>query len=212
MAVKYGNYVNGNPLVQWRYMARNKLRIVDSGAGNGSFKISFWENQANCLDNPGSQTANGTPVQIYDCLGNDPWQQWMISVDMATSAAYLKNVGSGKCLDDSNWTDVGSVPVIWDCSGSDTQKWRMAYGYWNPGTDGSAAFLRAHPDDAYALLAGNGATNNALDSFGNYSNGGQPKLNAATDTNKDDKFLVVPGTAANTWVIKTQWNPAHVCR
>ncbi|MES1164500.1 MAG: RICIN domain-containing protein, partial [Verrucomicrobiota bacterium] len=61
-------------------------------------------------------------------------------------------------------------------------------------------------NDAWALLAGNGATNNALDSYGNYNNGAKPKLNTAIDTNKDDKFLIAPGTSANTWVFKTQWN------
>jgi len=47
----------------------------------------------------------------------------------------------------------------------------------------------------------------ALDSYGHYTNGGHPALNTGIDTNKDDKFLIAPGTSGNTWTIKTHWNP-----
>ena len=207
MTVQNGNYSNGNPLIQWRYRGTNKFRIVDSGAGNGSFQIASWENQGMCLDNPGGQTANGTQVQLYGCQSNDPWQQWMISVDTSTSAAYLKNVGSGKCLDDTGSTAAGTVPWIWDCNTTNVnQKWRMAGGFWNPGSNGSASFINDHPVDAYVMLAGNGNGNVALDTGGNYSNGAHPSLNTGIDTNKDDKFMILPGTSPNTWTIKSQWN------
>jgi len=53
MTVQYGNYSNGTPLIQWQVTGSNKFDIQDSGAGNGSYKISFWDNQGKCLDNPG---------------------------------------------------------------------------------------------------------------------------------------------------------------
>jgi hypothetical protein len=202
MTVQYGNYSNGTPLIQWRFAGGNKFHISDSGAGNGSYRISSWESPTKCLDNPGGQTANGTHLQFWDCFSNDVWQQWMISVDASTGSAFLKNVGSGKCLDDSNWVAAGSVPVIYDCTGSVTQKWRMTVGYWNPGTGAPTL----HDGDAYVLLAGNGEGNMALDSRGQYTNGAQPALNSGIDTNKDDKFMMAPGSSPGTWVIRSQWN------
>ena len=55
-----GNFSNGTVVHQFRYVGSNKLGLTDSGAGNGSYKIFFWDNPGKCLDNPGCQTANGT--------------------------------------------------------------------------------------------------------------------------------------------------------
>lgn len=63
-----------------------------------------------------------------------------------------------------------------------------------------------HAGDAYVLLAGNGSSNMALDTNGNFSNGALPSLQTGIDPNKDDKFLIVPGSAPGTWTFKTQWN------
>jgi hypothetical protein len=192
-----GNFNNGTVVHQFRYVGTNKLGLADSGAGNGSYKIFFWDNPGKCLDNPGSQTANGTKVQIYDCTSNNVWQQWMIGVDAATGAATIKNVGSANCLDDNGSTNSGTLPVLSDCDGSVDQKWHVAGGYWRPGTS-----PLTHSSDAYVLLAGNGATNTAIDSHGSYTNGTNPGLAAAMDSDGNHQFRILPGTAANTWVIK----------
>ncbi len=192
-----GSYSNGTVVHQYRYVGTNKLGLVDSGAGNGSYKIFFWDNPSKCLDNPGGQTANGTRVQIYDCMSNDVWQQWMIGVDSATGAATLKNVGSGKCLDDTGSTAAGTSPWIWDCNGVANQKWHVAGGYWRPGSS-----PLTHDSDAYVLLAGNGATNTAIDSNNVYTNGTLPTLSPAMDFDGNHQFHIVPGTAPNTWIVK----------
>ena len=192
-----GSFSNGTVVHQYRYVGTNKLGIADSGAGNGSYKIFFWDNPGKCLDNPASQTGNGTRIRIYDCLGNDVWQQWMIGVDNATGAATLKNVGSGKCLDDTGSTNAGTVPWIWDCNGTPNQKWHVSGGYWHPGTS-----PLTHSGDAYVLLAGNGAQYTAIDSENNYTNGNNPSLAPAMDFDGNHQFHMVPGTAANTWIVK----------
>jgi hypothetical protein len=95
-------------------------------------------------------------------------------------------------------------PQIWDCQvGNVNQKWRMTVGYRAPGSTRSVTI---HAGDAYVLLAGNGASNMALDTNGNFSNGALPSLQTGIDTNKDDKFLIVAGSAPGTWTFKTQWN------
>src|SRR5665213_1689146 len=105
---------------------------------SGTTKVSAWTTR-------GGQ-ANGTKVRVWDCVSNDPWQQWMITADMSTGSAYLKNVGSGKCLDDSGSTSAGVSPQIWDCqAGNVNQKWRMTVGYWAPGPTGSATSTPGTP-------------------------------------------------------------------
>ncbi|MFD9594587.1 LamG-like jellyroll fold domain-containing protein [Kitasatospora sp. NPDC059973] len=69
-----------------------------------------------CLDINGSNTANGTPAQMYSCNTTD-----------AQSAA-LGTDGSvhllGKCLDVSRGgLDNGSPVQLWDCNGTGAQKW-----------------------------------------------------------------------------------------
>ncbi len=68
---------NGTKVQTGRFVGTNKVAIADSGAGNGSYKISFWDHPEKCLDS-GSQTANGTRVQMYDCAANNKWQQQWI--------------------------------------------------------------------------------------------------------------------------------------
>ena len=109
----------------------------------------------------------------------------------------LKNVGSGKCLDDTGSTNAGTAPWIWDCNGTPNQKWRVAGGYWRPGTTSDI-----HASDAYVLLAGNGASNTAIDSQDDYTNGNLPNLAPAMDYDSNHQMRMLPGTAANTWIVK----------
>ena len=72
--VPSGNYANGTKMWQYRFKAGNKLAIVDSGAGNGTYKISFWASPGMCFENPGGQTANGTRPQLWACsAATNPW-------------------------------------------------------------------------------------------------------------------------------------------
>ncbi|WP_067501934.1 ricin-type beta-trefoil lectin domain protein [Actinoplanes sp. TFC3] len=69
-----------------------------------------------CLDVKDNGTADGTPVQMWDCFGGAN-QQWTY-----TSGRDLKNVASGKCLDVSG-TANGAKLQIWTCTGGSNQKW-----------------------------------------------------------------------------------------
>ncbi|WP_205324300.1 PHB depolymerase family esterase [Glycomyces sp. YM15] len=71
-----------------------------------------------CLDVPGSSSANGTQLQLWDCNGGSN-QQFT-----RTPAGELK-VG-GKCLDAHGWgTAEGTQVVIWDCTGGSNQRWTL---------------------------------------------------------------------------------------
>ena len=63
-----------------------EIQGVGTSVGNGRV------NQK-CLDVRGGGTADGTPVQIFDCNGTGA-QQWFY-----TGSGAIANLGSGKCLD-----------------------------------------------------------------------------------------------------------------
>ncbi|MFG3009481.1 RICIN domain-containing protein [Streptomyces cinerochromogenes] len=69
-----------------------------------------------CVDVAGANSANGTPVQLYDCNGTGA-QSWTVGSDGTLRAL-------GKCLDvTDNGTADGSTVQLWDCGGGPNQKW-----------------------------------------------------------------------------------------
>ncbi|GAA0660027.1 hypothetical protein GCM10010193_08660 [Kitasatospora atroaurantiaca] len=76
-----------------------------------------------CLDVAASGTADGTPVQLWNCNGTGA-QKWTVAGD-GTLRAF------GKCLDVSNSrSDAGAPVQLWGCNGTGAQQW------W-PRADGS---------------------------------------------------------------------------
>ncbi|MFI0806182.1 RICIN domain-containing protein [Streptomyces echinatus] len=80
-----------------------------------------------CVDVAGANSANGTPVQLYDCNGTGA-QAWTVGSDGTLRAL-------GKCLDvTANGTADGSAVQLWDCTGGPNQKWTVtgAHDIVNP--------------------------------------------------------------------------------
>ncbi|WP_229924985.1 ricin-type beta-trefoil lectin domain protein [Streptomyces sulfonofaciens] len=71
-----------------------------------------------CVDVAAASSANGTPVQLYDCNGSAA-QQWSVNGDGTIRAL-------GKCLDvvDRSTAD-GAKVQLWDCTGGANQKWSV---------------------------------------------------------------------------------------
>ncbi|WP_372405855.1 glycoside hydrolase family 19 protein [Streptomyces luteireticuli] len=81
---------------------------------------SFTGLNGKCLDLPNGNTANGTPVQIWDCNGGGN-QNWSIEGDQ------IKVLG--KCLDaNANGTADGTKVQVWDCNGTGAQRWTYNAG------------------------------------------------------------------------------------
>ncbi|MFM9607232.1 poly(ethylene terephthalate) hydrolase family protein [Streptomyces niveiscabiei] len=75
-----------------------------------------------CLDVPGSSQANGTQLQLWDCL-DQAGQKWA-----RTDAGELRVLG-GKCLDaEASGTAPGTRAVVWDCHGGPNQRWNVTPG------------------------------------------------------------------------------------
>ncbi|MFJ3794443.1 ricin-type beta-trefoil lectin domain protein [Kitasatospora sp. NPDC090091] len=72
-----------------------------------------------CLDVRGNGTANGTPVQMWECNGGDA-QKW-------TYNGYKLRAANGKCLDlaDNNAAN-GAKLQVWDCLEIPGQRWHMS--------------------------------------------------------------------------------------
>src|SRR5581483_2186788 len=69
-----------------------------------------------CVDVNNGNTANGTPVQLYDC-NSGASQQWSVQSD-----GTIRN--QGKCLDLYNGYGNGALLEIWDCNGGPNQQWQ----------------------------------------------------------------------------------------
>ncbi|MFE5401793.1 lectin [Streptomyces sp. NPDC056580] len=83
-----------------------------------------------CLDVAGAASADGTPVQLYDCNGTAA-QQWTAGADGTLRAL-------GKCLDvTGNSTADGAKAQLWSCTGGANQKWTVtaAHDIVNPQAD-----------------------------------------------------------------------------
>jgi hypothetical protein len=114
-----GNYISFvvPELKNWSF-----IYFGDSTQGSGNVV-----NQASkCLDVAGGNTADGTPIQLWDCA-SVPAMRW----------SYQNNKLSalGKCLDlVAGGTTDGTQAHLWTCSSTASQTWeRTAQGqYYNP--------------------------------------------------------------------------------
>ena len=76
-----------------------------------------------CLDLAGGSTANGTPIDIWDCVGNAN-QKW--TYDPKTSAIQYLN-DTKKCIDVPGSSTTNGVKLwLWDCNGGKQQGWKGA--------------------------------------------------------------------------------------
>ncbi|MFG2385869.1 ricin-type beta-trefoil lectin domain protein [Streptomyces avermitilis] len=92
-----------------------KVTTGDSSGGTGAPITGL---AGKCMDVAGSSSANGAPVQLYDCNGTAA-QKWTVASDGTLRAL-------GKCLDvTENGTADGSTVQLWDCGGSPNQKWTV---------------------------------------------------------------------------------------
>ncbi|GAA1373416.1 ricin-type beta-trefoil lectin domain protein [Catellatospora chokoriensis] len=96
-------------------------RAFTTTCGGGVAERTFVNVGANrCLDVSGGRTADGTKVQLWDCL-NNPAQKWRVEADGA-----LVNPNSGKCLDVAGGSTAnGALVRLWTCLGNGAQRWTV---------------------------------------------------------------------------------------
>jgi hypothetical protein len=70
-----------------------------------------------CVDDQGANTANGTPIQIYDCNGTNA-QNWTVASDGTLRVL-------GKCMDVTGGGTANHTLVqLYDCNGTGAQQWK----------------------------------------------------------------------------------------
>jgi hypothetical protein len=100
--------------------AESRSIVRRQGGSSGQQNVQLVGGQSGrCIDVPGSATANGTQVQLWDCHGGTN-QRWTY-----TTGRQLTVYGN-KCLDASGaGTTNGTAVVIWDCNGQANQQWNV---------------------------------------------------------------------------------------
>ncbi|MFJ3305268.1 ricin-type beta-trefoil lectin domain protein [Streptomyces sp. NPDC086549] len=94
----------------------DSVSVTTSGSAAG---VAIKGLAGKCVDVAGANSANGTPVQLYDCNASAA-QQWTVGSDGTIRAL-------GKCLDvTGNGTADGSTVQLWDCTGGPNQKWAVS--------------------------------------------------------------------------------------
>ncbi|NUS13564.1 MAG: 1,4-beta-xylanase [Streptomyces sp.] len=105
------------------------------------------------LDVPSGQTANGTPVQVWDANGTAANQQWRASQNSDGSYT-LTNIASGRVLDEpGGQTGNGTRMAIWDSNGGANQHWRA-------GRNGDGSYTLINVASGRALEIPGGQTGN----------------------------------------------------
>jgi beta-glucanase (GH16 family) len=102
-------------------MVVDYVRVYDSQSGGGGRTGTVTASNGICLDVAGANSANGTPIQLAWCNGNQA-QQWTVGSDGTVRAL-------GKCLDVAGGgTGPGTAVQLWDCNGTGAQQWAHTSG------------------------------------------------------------------------------------
>lgn len=89
-----------------------------SDNGGGSATEVVGQGSGRCIDVNGHGTADGNPVQLWDCAGSAN-QEW------TATGGRLVGQESGKCLDVSGGgTADGTKVQLWTCNGTGAQQWQ----------------------------------------------------------------------------------------
>ncbi|MEU9400876.1 family 16 glycosylhydrolase [Streptomyces sp. SID4985] len=111
-----GGYWPGDPDGSTQFPAQLVVDSVSVTTSDGAAGKAIRGLAGKCVDVAAANSANGTPVQLYDCNGTAA-QQWTVGSDGTIRAL-------GKCLDVvDNATADGSKVQLWDCTGGPNQKW-----------------------------------------------------------------------------------------
>ncbi|MFD8804713.1 lectin [Streptomyces sp. NPDC059597] len=111
-----GGYWPGDPDGSTQFPAQLVVDSVSVTTADGAAGKAIRGLAGKCVDVAAANSANGTPVQLYDCNGTAA-QQWTVGSDGTVRAL-------GKCLDVvDNSTADGAKVQLWDCTGGPNQKW-----------------------------------------------------------------------------------------
>lgn len=98
-------------------MVVDYVHVFSSSGGGSTGAITGYGGK--CVDVQYSNTANGTPIQLWDCNGSGA-QRWTFGTDGTIQAL-------GKCMDvTAGSTANGAKVQLYDCNGTGAQQWRVS--------------------------------------------------------------------------------------
>ncbi|MFF4308972.1 ricin-type beta-trefoil lectin domain protein [Streptomyces sp. 900105755] len=114
-----GGYWPGDPDSSTAFPAQLVVDSVSVTTSDSATGVAIKGLAGKCVDVAGANTANGTPVDLYDCNGTAA-QQWTVGSDGTIRAL-------GKCLDvTGGGTADGTTVQLYDCNGTAAQKWAVS--------------------------------------------------------------------------------------
>jgi hypothetical protein len=93
-----------------------------STSGGATGPIVAGDNGAKCVDNNNGSGANGNKVQMWDCDGYAPAQNWTVNSNGTLTI-------DGGCMDitGANYSS-GTLIELWTCNGGANQHWQAVNG------------------------------------------------------------------------------------
>jgi beta-glucanase (GH16 family) len=100
-------------------MVIDYVHVFASPGGGGGATGQITGIGGKCVDVQYANTANGTPIQLWDCNGTGA-QRWTFAGDGSIQAL-------GKCMDvTAGSTASGTQVQLYDCNGTGAQQWRVS--------------------------------------------------------------------------------------
>jgi non-reducing end alpha-L-arabinofuranosidase len=108
--------------VQANIVAAGYAPSSGGGGGGGTGPIVAGDNSAKCVDNNNGSSANGNKIQMWDCDGYAPAQNWTVNSNGSLSI-------DGACMDitGANYNN-GTLIQLYSCWGGANQQWQAVNG------------------------------------------------------------------------------------
>ena len=122
--IAYASQTNGTAVQQYATFdgESQKLSILASGS---NWKLAMKANSNKCITPRANGTANGTQLEIQDCVGTGA-QAWTVTPDVQTGSFIFRNVASGRCLDVAGGSPADWARMdLWDCQAGSNQKFKV---------------------------------------------------------------------------------------
>ncbi|MFJ2606271.1 RICIN domain-containing protein [Streptomyces sp. NPDC087425] len=114
-----GGYWPGDPDGSTSFPQQLVVDSVSVTTGDSASGGAIRGLAGKCADVAEANSANGTPVQLYDC-NNSAAQRWTVGADGTIRAL-------GKCLDVAGGGTADGTPLqLWDCTGGPAQQWAVS--------------------------------------------------------------------------------------
>jgi hypothetical protein len=100
----------------------DNLSVTLVGSATPTGPIVAGDDTAECVDDNGGSSTNGTKIEMWDCNGSASSQSWTIESNGTIGI-------NGKCMDITNGAVAnGALVELWTCNGGGNQQWLPVNG------------------------------------------------------------------------------------